>query len=208
MIVKMIKKQKETEKEALKESLDGYKKKIDLMKRSLNIQKDEYHYQKELSDKNNEINKIQTKLSALQFDDSGEAQKKRKELQEKLKKDEEDLQKFLYDNGIEIQKKALYNEYNQFKDITDKRIKVIEDYLHHERQIRIDAMNLIEGKSQEFYNNLMRYNIDYGDGMTSTVIGAWNNAYSALSRFNSGQINVANTLRINFRSNIRDNVSN
>lgn len=30
--------------------------------------------------------------------------------------------------------------------------------------------------------------------MTSTVIGAWNNAYSALSRFNSGQINVANTL--------------
>lgn len=55
-------------------------------------------------------------------------------------------------------------------------------------------MNLIEGKSQEFYNNLMRYNIDYGDGMTSTVIGAWNNAYSALSRFNSGQINVANTL--------------
>ena len=69
-----------------------------------------------------------------------------------------------------------------------------EDYLHHEGQIRIDAMNLIEGKSQEFYNNLMRYNIDYGDGMTSTVIGAWNNAYSALSRFNSGQINVANTL--------------
>ena len=55
-------------------------------------------------------------------------------------------------------------------------------------------MNLIEGKSQEFYNNLMRYNIDYGDGMTSTVIGAWNNAYSALSRFNSGQINVANIL--------------
>ena len=194
MTVKMIKKQKETEKEALKESLDGYKKKIDLMKRSLDVQKDEYHYQKELSDKNNEINKIQTKLSALQFDDSAEAQKKRKELQEKLKKDEEDLQKFLYDNGIERQKKALDNEYNQFKDSTDKRIKVIEDYLHHEGQIRIDAMNLIEGKSQEFYNNLMRYNIDYGDGMTSTVIGAWNNAYSALSRFNSGQINVANTL--------------
>ena len=194
MTVKMIKKQKETEKEALKESLDGYKKKIDLMKRSLDVQKDEYHYQKELSDKNNEINKIQTKLSARQFDDSAEAQKKRKELQEKLKKDEEDLQKFLYDNGIERQKKALDNEYNQFKDSTDKRIKVIGDYLHHEGQIRIDAMNLIEGKSQEFYNNLMRYNIDYGDGMTSTVIGAWNNAYSALSRFNSGQINVANIL--------------
>ncbi len=104
-------------------------------------------------------------------------------------KSTKDHNKALNDN-----KKALDNEYNQFKDSTDKRIKVIEDYLHHEGQIRIDAMNLIEGKSQEFYNNLMRYNIDYGDGMTSTVIGAWNNAYSALSRFNSGQINVANTL--------------
>ena len=51
MTVKMIKKQKETEKEALKESLDSYKKKIDLMKQSLDVQKDEYHYQKELSDK-------------------------------------------------------------------------------------------------------------------------------------------------------------
>ena len=194
MTVKMIKKQKENEKEALKQSLDGYKKKIDLMKRSLDVQKDEYHYQKELSDKNREINKIQNKLSALQFDDSVEAQKKRKELQEKLKKDEEDLQKFLYDNGIERQKKALDNEYNQFKDSTDKRIKVIEDYLRHEGQIRIDAMKLIENRSQEFYNNLMRWNIDYGDGMASTVINTWNKAYSALNRFNSGQINVANTL--------------
>lgn len=140
----------------------------------------------------NAVNNLVNQIAST--DDSAEAQKKRKELQEKLKKDEEDLQKFLYDNGIERQKKALDNEYNQFKDSTDKRIKVIEDYLHHEGQIRIDAMNLIEGKSQEFYNNLMRYNIDYGDGMTSTVIGAWDNAYSALSRFNSGQINVANTL--------------
>ena len=150
---------------------------------SQNLPADEY-----INAVNNLVNQIAS------TDDSAEAQKKRKELQEKLKKDEEDLQKFLYDNGTERQKKALDNEYNQFKYSTDKRIKVIEDYLHHEGQIRIDAMNLIEGKSQEFYNNLMRYNIDYGDGMTSTVIGAWDNAYSALSRFNSGQIKVANTL--------------
>ena len=196
MTIKMIKRQKENEKDALKQSLDGYKKKIDLMKHALDIQKDEYHYQKDLADKNREINKIQNKLSALQFDDSSEAQKKRKELQEKLKKDEEDLQKFLYDNGVDRQKKALDEEYKQFKDSTDNRIKVIEDYLKQEGQIRIDAMNLIEGKSQEFYNNLMRYNIDYGDGMASTVINAWNKAYSALHRFNSGQINVSNALGI------------
>jgi len=195
MTIKMIKRQKETEKESLKQSLDGYKKKIDLMKQSLDIQKDEYHYQKELSDKNNEINKTQNKLSALQFDDSAQAQKKRKEMEEKLKKDKEDLQKFLYDNGVERQKKALDNEYNQFKDSTEKRVKVIEDYLKQEGQIRIDAMKLIESKSQEFYSNLMRWNVDYGDGMTSTVIHSWNKAYSALNRFNSKQIHVADTLQ-------------
>ena len=196
MTIKMIKKQKENEREALKESLDGYKKKIDLMKQSLDVQKDEYYYQKELSDKNFEINKIRNKLNALRFDDSAEAQRKRKELQEKLKKDEEDLQKFLYDNSIERQKKALDNEYNQFKNSTDRRIKVIEDYINHEGQIRIDAMKLIENRSQEFYSNLMRQNIDYGDGITSTVINTWNKAYSALNRFNSGQINVAHTLSL------------
>lgn len=194
MTVKMIKRQKENEKDALKQSLDGYKKKIDLMKQSLDIQKDEYHYQKELSDKNAEINKIQNKLSALQFDDSAEAQKKRKELQEKLKKDQEDLQKFLYDNGVERQKKALDKEYSQFKTSVDDQIRVIEDYIKHEGQIRQDAMSLIEGKTQEFYNNLMRWNIEYGDGMASTVINAWDKAYSALHRFNSGGINVAGTL--------------
>lgn len=194
MTVKMIKNQKENEKDALKQSLDGYKKKIDLMKQTLDVQKDEYHYQKELSDKNSEINRAQNQLSALQFDDSAEAQKKRKELQEKLKKDEDDLQKFLYDNGVERQKKALDNEYNQFKESTDKRVKVIEDYLKQEGQIRQDGMQMIESRLQEFYSNLMRWNVDYGDGMTSTVINAWDKAYSALNRFGSGQINVSNTL--------------
>ena len=55
-------------------------------------------------------------------------------------------------------------------------------------------MNLIEGRTQEFYNNLMRWNVDYGDGMVSTVVNAWDNAYEALERFNSGQINVSDTL--------------
>ncbi len=46
---------------------------------------------------------------------------------------------------------------------------MIEDYLKQEGQILIDAINLIEGKSQEFYNNLMRRNIDYDGGMASTL---------------------------------------
>ncbi len=194
MTVKMIKRQKENEKEALKESLDGYKKKIDLMKQTLEIRKDEYHYQKELSDKNFEINKIQNKLNALRYDDSAEAQKKRKELEEKLKKDNEDLQKFLYDNGVERQKKALDIEYKQFKDSNDKRIKAIDEYLKEEGRIRQEAMNLIQNRSQEFYDNLMKWNADYGDGMTSTVINAWNKAYAALDRFHYKQFGVSGAL--------------
>jgi len=75
------------------------------------------------------------------------------------------------------------------------KISVIEDYLKQEGQIRQDSMKLIENKSQEFYSNLMRWNVDYGDGMTSTVINSWNEAYLALNRFNSKQIHVADTLQ-------------
>ena len=55
-------------------------------------------------------------------------------------------------------------------------------------------MNLIQNRSQEFYDNLMRWNADYGDGMASTVINAWNKAYAALDRFHYKQFGVSGAL--------------
>ena len=104
------------------------------------------------------------------------------------------MQKFLYDNGVERQKKALDIEYKQFKDSNDKRIKAIDEYLKEEGRIRQEAMNLIQNRSQEFYDNLMKWNADYGDGMTSTVINAWNKAYAALDRFHYKQFGVSGVL--------------
>ncbi len=74
-------------------------------------------------------------LAALQFYDSAQTQKKRKELEEKLKKGKEDLQKFLYDNGIELQKKALDNEYIHVPPVFYMTkawsLKKIQEWLRH-----------------------------------------------------------------------------
>lgn len=194
MTVKMLKKQKEIEKENLKQSLDGYKKKIELMKNALDMQKYEHDYQANLTKKNRNISETQNKLDVLQFDDSAEAQKKRKELQKQLIDQQEELKTFLYDDGVKRQKDALDKEYKQFEDNTQKQIKNIENYLSQEGVLRNEAMRLIEQRTNEFYNNLLRWNALYGDGISSTVTKAWDSAYFALQKFNYKQFDVSGVL--------------
>ena len=194
MTVKMLKRQKEAEKETLKESLDGYKKKIDLMKKALDVQQREHKFQEELEEKTLSINRIQIQLEYLRNDDSAEARKRRAELNEKLRKENKELNKFIYEYNIENQKKELDEEYKQFKSGTDKQIKEIDNSLKQEGQLRQEAMRLIEGQTQEFYDRLMKWNLDYGDGTRETVIKVWDKAYEELGKFNTGQINVAGTL--------------
>lgn len=193
----MIKKQKELEKEALNEKLDAYKKSVDLKKQELELEKDIHDFQKDLTEKNNNVIDLKQKIDALSIegvDYSLEDIKRRNELEEEYAKAKTDLEDFLYENEIDTRKDALDKESDMFEDFIDTQTKAIEDYLDKEGLIRQDAIDLINGKTQEFYNNLYNYTLTYTDKSEYEFNKLWNSAYDALSKYGNGQIDVLTVL--------------
>lgn len=193
----MIKKQKELEKEALKEKLDAYKKSVDLKKQELELEKDIHDFQKDLTEKNNNVIDLKQKIDALSIDGvdySLEDIKRRNELEEEYAKAKTDLEDFLYENEIDTRKDALDKESDMFEDFIDTQTKAIEDYLDKEGLIRQDAIDLINGKTQEFYNDLYNYTLTYTDKSEYEFNKLWNSAYDALSKYGNGQIDVLTVL--------------
>lgn len=193
----MIKKQKELEKEALNEKLDAYKKSVDLKKQELELEKDIHDFQKDLTEKNNNVIDLKQKIDALSIegvDYSLEDIKRRNELEEEYAKAKTDLEDFLYENEIDTRKDALDKESDMFEDFIDTQTKAIEDYLDKEGLIRQDAIDLINGKTQEFYNDLYNYTLTYTDKSEYEFNKLWNSAYDALSKYGNGQIDVLTAL--------------
>lgn len=202
----------EAEKKAAKEDYERARAKIQNQLDILKAKKDTYNYEKELLKKQQSATAIQKELDELQNDNSEEAQKRKRQLAEQLAEAKDSIDETQYNRGIQLQEDALNSELDRIKAIYDARLASIEDSYDYERQrleeqlsqikdnamteaqIRQEAIALIQGKSEEFYNQLMAWNLQYGDGLTSTVQIAWGNAYKALEEFGNGQINVLDTL--------------
>lgn len=193
----MIKKQKELEKEALKEQLENFKKLIDKRKELIELEKDQYEFEKELKEQNRDLLEIQQELDALSVegaDYSLEDMKRKEELQDKLVEKQQDRTDFLYDHEVEVRKDALDKEKEAFEDNINTQIDAIEDYLKHEGWIRQQAIDLINGKSQQFYNDLYEYTMTYTKKSHYEFTKLWNDAYDALMKYGNGQIDVDMTL--------------
>lgn len=71
----------------------------------------------------------------------------------------------------------------------DAEIDKIQKVVDNERQIRTEAMNLIDSRSNQFYNNLWNYVYQYTTKSKFEFDNLWNSAYSALDNYNLGQLN-------------------
>lgn len=136
---------------------------------------------------------IQQELDALSVegaDYSLEDMKRKEELQDELAEKQQDRTDFLYDHEVEIRKDALDKEKEAFEDNINTQINAIEDYLKHEGWVRQQAIDLINGKSQQFYNDLYEYTMTYTKKSHYEFNELWNDAYDALMKYGNGQINV------------------
>lgn len=193
----MIKKEKELEKEALEERLDNYEELIDKKKELLDIEKEQYDFQKELNENNDNVLELQQQIASLSVEGaeySLEDLKLKAELEEKLAEEKAERDDFLYEHEIDSRKDALDREQEAFETQIEAQIKIIEDYLDYEGRIRQDAIDLINGKTQEFYNNLSQYVADYTTMSSYEFNKLWNDAYEALMKYSNGQIDVSYTL--------------
>ena len=192
-----IKKQKELEKEALKDKLDGYKKAVDLKKKELDMEKKLHDYKDNLSEKSKAANDLKLKIDALSVegvDYSLEDLKNKKKYQEDYVKAKKELDDIIYDHEMDTRKQALDDELDLFENQIDAQTKAIEDYLAHEGKIRADAIDMMNGKTEEFYRNLYDYTVNYTTKSDYEFQKLWNDAYDALAKYGNGQIDVNNVL--------------
>lgn len=66
--------------------------------------------------------------------------------------------------------------------------------MDHEGVIRANAVDLINGKSQQFYDDLLNYTMNYTSKSRFEFDKLWNDAYDALLRYGNGVIDVDATL--------------
>jgi hypothetical protein len=183
--ISMLKQRKEDEKEALEEQLEGYKRIINARKDLIDQQKKEREHLNKTGDLNKDIAYVQSELMELQFDTSEEGRKRRLELDEELADKQRDLEDEQYDYSADKQKEALDDEYERFEDIVDAKIKVIEDYLEQTGTITAEAIALLEGRSDAFYQSLLEWNRVYGSGVDNDIVSAWDRAFNAVATYAS-----------------------
>lgn len=171
------------EKTALETQLSALKDKIDLQKKVLDQQKEERSHAEDLADKEKDIATLRTKLAIQQQDTSDASKAKQIQYQKQIADKTKELNDFQYDYSVTTQQNALdalqdkYDkEYKAKEDELDKEttaqknyyqglIDQIDQYTAKEVNIRTEAMNLINGRSQDLLNRLLEYNRIYGETM-------------------------------------------
>jgi hypothetical protein len=183
MTIKMLKHRANEQKKALKEELDAYKKIIDAKKDDLDAMKERRAWENKEKDAVDSIARLQAELLQLQFDTSEEGIARRLELEQQLAEAQAELEDDRFNESIDRQKDLLDENYEAFKDDIEARIKDLDDYLSREGEIAQEAMDLIAGRTDEFYQQLMEWNMTYGSGIASDVINAWAGAIDWIDKY-------------------------
>jgi len=197
LVISLIKAEQKARKEALKDQingleaqLDAYKEIIDAKKEILKAEQKSIEYQESLADKTKNIAQIQSEMAILALDTSAESKARQLELAEELADAQKDLEKIQRDRSYDLQEEALDKEYDLYKENIDSQIAIIEDaisaiddYLSKTGQIAQDALDRIGEQAPDLYQLLIDWNAEYGSGIRTDVVEAWNEAYDALLKY-------------------------
>jgi len=183
LVISLIKAEKNAIKDSLKEQLDAYEEIIDAKKEILKAEQESIEYQEELEDKTKGIAKIQSEMAILALDTSAESKARQLELAEELSDAQKDLEQTQRDRSYDLQEEALDKEYDLYKENIDLQIAAIDEYLDKTGQIAQDALNIIGEQAPNLYQSLIDWNEEYGSGIKTDVIEAWNEAYDALLKY-------------------------
>lgn len=156
----------------------------------------EFQHDKEISRQEDALNDELDRYEKL-YDSKVDAIDKQETMQEEVHESQLERIKKEEEAWAEQHKNLLNmaeSRYNTAKDLYDKQLKDIEEYLSIEKNIRNEAMTLMESRSDEFYADLINYNDLYGDGIEQNVKNKWETAYTAMQIYNLGQQGVLATL--------------
>ena len=183
MTIAMLKDRARQAKEALQDELKAYRELINQKKKDLDLMVEQRREQNKIDDAMESITSIEEEIAQLQFDTSEEGIARRLELEAQLAEERKELEDYQFEQSIDAQKDALDEEYKNFEDFINAQIDALDDYLEREGEIVQEAMALIHGRTEEFYNELMEWNMTYGSGVAQDVVDAWQGAIAWIDTF-------------------------
>lgn len=183
LTVDLIKQEKNDEIDALEAQKDAQQAIIDKKKESLELTEAEISYQDQVDEYTTDISKLQAQADLLSNDTSREAQAKRATILEQITAKQKELNQYQHDDAVDKTGDALDKQLEAFQDEKDDEIDKIKSYLNNSGQLIKDAMARIDNDGITLYQNLISWNNQYGDGITSTITTAWNDATTALENY-------------------------
>ena len=126
-----------------------------------------------------EASDLAYELLLRKMEDEKEASDQAYELRLREMEDEEKNAERRY----EIKIKELEDSYNAKEKSLQDQIQLIDEYLSKEGQLNKEAMDLILDKNSQVYEDLIKWNRDYGTGIDDDIIKMWELATTAVEDY-------------------------
>lgn len=181
--IKMLKKDVEADKDAIKEKLDNLKEFYDKQKEMLREFHDEEKYLEDQSDRRKDVSDVQASIDQLKYDDSAWAEKRRLELQQELSDAQKALDDLEKDHALELTEKKLDEMYELQKKDLDAQTEALQKKVEDAKSMYVIALEDIRSGSVALYEEMVAWNQSYGDGIDETIKTAWEGAYVALKKY-------------------------
>lgn len=192
-VMDMLKQRINDQIDALEDMKDAYADIISLRKEALEAAKSEADYQDKVAEKVKELAKLQARINALSLDDSRDAQAQKAKLEEEMAQLQKELADAQSDYAVDAQKDALDDMQKAYEEQKDAEIKVLEDSISSYQKLYDMAIAYIQSNWNSLYDELIAWNYQYGDELSSTITTAWENALAAAQRYGS-YVNALNSI--------------
>ena len=181
--IDMIKQEISDEKDAINKRLEYLKDFYQEQKDMLQDNYDNEKYLEEQSEKRKAVSDVQEKIDQLKYDDSAKAQKLKLELAEELAEKQKELSDFEKDRALEETQEQFDKIYEKQEEKLNKQIELLEKKENNPKALYDQALKDIRNGSVSLYNEMIRWNNAYGDGISETIKTAWEEAYKALKEY-------------------------
>lgn len=192
-VMDMLKQRINDQIDALEDMKDAYADIISLRKEALEAAKSEADYQDKVAEKVKALAKLQARINALSLDDSRDAQAQKAKLEEEMSQLQKELADTQSDYAVDAQKSALDNMQKAYEEQKNAEIKVLEGSISSYQKLYDMAIAYIQSNWGSLYDELIAWNYQYGDELSSTITTAWENALAAAQRYGS-YVNALNSI--------------
>lgn len=181
--IDMLKQDVSNEKDAIDKKLEYLREFYRKQKEMLQDQYDEEDYLEQQDEKRKAVAAVQEKLTQLERDDSAWAGKRRMELLQELADKQKDLVDFERDHARKLTEDALDDELERNEKTLEAKKDALDEEISSAKELYERALADIRNGSVELYEEMIRWNDQYGDGISETITVAWEDAYKALNEY-------------------------